>query len=90
MTVYVDQITTYSPTIIQGQARMWGNQWSHLWTNGDIEELHIFAEAIGLKREWFQPHHIFDHYDIVPSRRDRALRAGAVFITTREFLRRER
>jgi hypothetical protein len=36
----------------------------HLATNGPIEELHEFAQSIGLKREWFQDHPRHPHYDV--------------------------
>lgn len=35
---------------------------THL-TSTDMEELHAFAESVGLKREWFQDHRI-PHYDV--------------------------
>lgn len=39
----------------------------HLATDGSIEELHIFAQSIGLKREWFQSHPRHPHYDVFGS-----------------------
>lgn len=52
----------------------------HLATDGDdLEELHTFAERIGLRRAWFQPKSS-PHYDLVPSKRAAALAAGAVFV----------
>lgn len=58
----------------------------HLVTDGDIEEFHIFAEKIGLKREWFQDHR-HPHYDCMTDyMRRRAWRMGAVKVTTRELI----
>lgn len=50
----------------------------HMFTDSaDIEELHAFAARLGMKREWFQPHAIAPHYDLVKSRRDLAVQLGA-------------
>lgn len=50
-----------------------------MWADTE-EELHEMADKIGLKREWFQPYpeHSIPHYDLVPSRRLRAIKLGAV------------
>ena len=37
------------------------------------------AEAIGMRQSWFQPGGTLDHYDLVKSKRDHALRLGAIF-----------
>lgn len=86
MTVYVDNFRV--------PARVGGirGRWSHL-TATTQDELHAFAEKIGLKRSWFQakckygkcepcPHW---HYDVTDSKRDEAIRAGAVAVDLREF-----
>lgn len=52
----------------------------HLFTDGEIEELHLFAEKIGMKRAWFQNHRI-PHYDLTPQRRRVAVAAGAKELT---------
>lgn len=54
MAVYVDGMRDYGRRI--GRA---GPHWSHLMADTP-EELHEFAQAIGLRRDWFQG----DHYDI--------------------------
>lgn len=46
-------------------------------------ELHAMAAAIGARREWFQG----DHYDLSVSRKDDAIRRGAIEITMREAVR---
>lgn len=43
------------------------------------EELHLFAEKIGLKRSWFQG----DHYDVSNSMGAKAIKAGAEPIDVR-------
>lgn len=70
MTVYVDDVRI-----------PWkGKRWSHL-TADTLDELHAFAEAIGLKRAWFQESSTrpeAHHYDVTDSKRDEAILAGAV------------
>ena len=44
-----------------------------------IEELHAMADAIGLRREWFQDKKT-PHYDICQSKRALAIIAGAIEI----------
>jgi hypothetical protein len=72
--------------------------WGH-WTGGGhlqadtAEELHAFAAAIGMRREWFQsrpgrPDR--DHYDLTRTRRDAAILAGAIRETAREGVVRRR
>lgn len=56
----------------------------HMFTdNPDLEELHAFAQRMGLKREWFQPHRIAPHYDLTPSRRATAVTLGAIEVDRR-------
>lgn len=50
-----------------------------------LQELHVFAAYLGLRREWFQGHSRHLHYDLTsPKKLTRALRLGAVRVTTRE------
>lgn len=55
-----------------------------------VEELHQLAESIGLKRDWFQTKTRWLHYDLTASRRALALRAGAVEVSTKEYIIRMR
>jgi hypothetical protein len=69
MTVYVDEAI-----------HPWrGRLWAHLFST-DLDELHAFAERLGLQRGWFQrpPKASWPHYDVVEGRRFQALRLGAV------------
>jgi hypothetical protein len=52
-----------------------------------LDELHKFAEGIGLKREWFQNRRGYPHYDLVASVRRRAVAAGAVELSCMELIR---
>ena len=81
--IYVDELVDYT-----GITRLKYKRWCHLWTNGDIEELHKFAQSIGLQRRWFQDKTLA-HYDLVPSKRRIALNKGAESITLQEYYRRK-
>ena len=83
--VYVDEFRLWLPT----QPRPFHQGSSHL-TADTVDELHSFAARIGMKRSWFQDHPLLKHYDLVRSRRERALVLGAVFVPMREQLRRRR
>lgn len=48
------------------------------------EELHAFAEKIGMKRSWFQSGRVA-HYDLTEARRARAVEFGAQELTRREL-----
>lgn len=63
-----------------------GHQWCHLWAD-DTAQLHALAEKIGLRREWFQDKKDFPHYDLTPSRRVAAIKAGAREVSLRQWLR---
>lgn len=62
---------------------------SHLMADTP-EELHAFAERVGLRRRWFQAHPRLWHYDLTATRRERAVALGAVQLGTREAVRRAR
>ena len=66
---------------------MWpkrGRYWAHLVSDESHEELHAFAERLGLPPRAFHR----DHYDIPAELRERALELGARSVTSRELLRR--
>lgn len=69
--IYVDEIRDYGAK----------GKWCHMWTDGDITALHLFAAAIGLKRSWLHESHgisgEFPHYDLTPPKRKLALEYGA-------------
>lgn len=54
-----------------------------------IDELHQFAQQLGLKRNWFQPNTI-PHYDLTKNMRMKAVRYGAIEIDDQELIRRVR
>ncbi len=85
MSVYVDELVTYPLDMIQPIARRWGRSWCHL-TADTLDELHAFADRLGLRRTWFQDHSV-PHYDLLPSKRALALAMGALFKSAREQAR---
>lgn len=57
----------------------------HLFTDGDLKELHEFAGRLGLDREFFQLSESMKipHYDLVFSLRKRAIEFGAIPVDCR-------
>lgn len=63
-----------------------GRRWAHLVSDTSYDELHAFAQDLGLPRLGFQG----DHYDVTAEVRERALAAGAVPVAARELVTRLR
>lgn len=59
-----------------------GRLWCHLLADS-LEELHSFANELGLKPEWFQKKARFPHYDVTENLREKALKLGAVAANNR-------
>ncbi len=80
--IYVDELVDYS------KWTRWPapDLWCHMVTDGHIDELHHFAERIGLRRERFQGHPSHPHYDLRPDKRALALQMGAKEATIREVV----
>ncbi|MBW0447950.1 DUF4031 domain-containing protein [Paraburkholderia phenoliruptrix] len=66
-----------------------GRQWCHLVADS-LDELHRFAESIGLKRGWFQARASLPHYDVTVEVRDVALSRGAMQVDRRTLVLRGR
>ncbi len=88
MAIYIDELMTFPDVAIKPGIRHLGNQWCHMACDGDLEELHAFAERLGMQRRWFQDHRLVPHYDLTPTKRALAVEAGAIQITSSEFVRR--
>jgi hypothetical protein len=56
--------------------RWHGREWNHLDADS-LDELHAFADKLGLRRSWFQSKTLYPHYDVTTSVRTRALAMGA-------------
>jgi hypothetical protein len=76
MTVLVDPAREYPDTGLPF------SRWCHAVSDASFEELHRFADALGIPRRLFQG----DHYDLPEHLRARALELGAEPVTTRELL----
>lgn len=63
-----------------------GQRWSHLVSDSDYDELHVFAARLGLQRSWFQG----DHYDLPDRLWDEAVALGAHQVSSRDLVRRLR
>ena len=61
-----------------------GRRWAHLVSDLSHDELHAFAERLGLPPRAFHR----DHYDLPAELRDAALELGAAPVTSRELVRR--
>ena len=87
MTIYVDPLHKYrlTPDVLRDR---YGDTWCHMGTDGSVEELHAFAKAIGLRRGWFQDVAKIPHYDLIPSKREEAIKQGAKEVSTIEFIER--
>ena len=52
-----------------------------------LDELHEFAARLGMRRRWFQPGRgRHPHYDLVKSRRDKAVALGALEVSGRDLV----
>ena len=52
-----------------------------------LDELHEFAARLGMRRGWFQSGNgRHPHYDLVKSRRDRAVALGALEVSGRDLV----
>lgn len=77
MTVYVDALRKTTPV----RGRWPYAQGAHLLADG-LDELHMFAARLGMRRAWFQPGtpSSVPHYDLSPARHAHALVLGAELV----------
>lgn len=61
-----------------------GRMWSHLASDSSYEELHVFAQDLGIPVRGFDG----DHYDIPAELYEAAVTAGAVPVRSRELVER--
>jgi 8-oxo-dGTP pyrophosphatase MutT (NUDIX family) len=57
-------------------------RWSHIVSDDSLDELHVFAQGLGIPRRGFHG----DHYDLPEEYYEDALAAGAVPVSSRELL----
>ena len=59
----------------------------HLISDTSEDELHAFAQKMGLKRRWFQNKPDHPHYDLTTKRaQERAIAAGAKLVTGKDIV----
>lgn len=75
-------------TILIDEARWWfrDQRWCHLVSDTSLDELHAFADRVGIPRRGFQG----DHYDVPERYRAEMVAAGAHEVESRELVRRLR
>jgi hypothetical protein len=71
----------------RGPFRYWHRRCGHLVSDSSLEELHVFAASLGLRREWFQQKSV-PHYDLTGPHYELALERGAILVSSREIVRR--
>lgn len=64
----------------------YGRLWSHLASDSSYDELHRFAQSLGIPQRGFDR----DHYDIPAERYDAVVDAGAAPVSSRELIERLR
>lgn len=74
MTVYVDNMRMRARV-----GRVTAN-WSHMMADS-LDEPLTFADRLGLRREWLQDKASGVHFDVTDTKRDEAIRLGAVPIS---------
>lgn len=84
MTILVDDLTDYPETMVGSKAKKHGTRWCHMVSDASLDELHTFAARIGLRLEWGQR----GHYDLTPGMREKAVRAGAEEVSSRDLVKR--
>jgi hypothetical protein len=87
--VYVDRVRDYGATEVVkdyvGRKRARA-RWCHMIADSEAE-LVAFAKRLGLRAEWLQHGGTPKvHFDIVPTKRDLAIRMGALSVDDRAFL----
>lgn len=79
--VYVDQLKQH------GGVGFFKNRKScHMWAD-NLVELHTMAMWIGMRSEWFQNDPRLPHYDLVDTRRKKAVKLGAKEVTRLELIK---
>jgi hypothetical protein len=85
-TMYVDDIQEYDTDFTR---RVRKKRWSHLATDGTEAELVAFAVRIGCAASWIQHQgRPTVHFDLTPAMRARAIKAGAIPLSSMELARR--
>jgi hypothetical protein len=85
MAVYVDKLKHYPIEMVEASAKRWGTRWCHCWADTP-EELLLFCHKAGWPESWIQKRGKPGmHIDLVISKREMALRLGAVEMSFRDW-----
>ncbi|MFT3763357.1 MAG: DUF4031 domain-containing protein [Pseudoxanthomonas sp.] len=69
------------PVYVDDPFTLWrGQRWAHLMAD-TLEELHAFAQGLGIPRRAFQDKVSGAHYDLPEPLRDEALAKGAIAVS---------
>ena len=83
MTIYVDELEAYG-WILRGKKV----ESCHMFSDEiDLSELHVIAGRIGMQKRWFQDKPSCPHYDLIESKRNAAIAAGAIPVNREEGCR---
>lgn len=86
--IYIDPLQYYPETMIRSaRARRYGNYWSHVWADSE-EELRELMRQLKIPTNWLQhagTRHF--HIDVTPHKRELIIKAGAVEMTRRAYLK---
>jgi len=82
--IYVDELRTYLK--VKPDAKKHGEKWCHLWAD-DLDELLSFAQELNLNVKWLQESSTVKHFDLVPSKRVKAIEYGAKIQSLRDWLK---
>lgn len=89
MSVYVDSLMQHGLASYHGPgaaqaARVGakhGHRWCHLFADSPQELLEFAVKKLGMQAAWFQRDNDAGHFDLVPPRRAKAVKLGAVEVT---------
>ncbi len=79
MTVYVDPLIQTAPSM------KWPYHQACHMVADSLNELHMMAGRLGLRRRWFQGNSTLPHYNLTANKRNLALRLGAREITYQQM-----
>lgn len=85
MSVYIDSIKNYPPEAFKDKrVRNISTQWCHMIADTKIELIEM-ARQIGMKEKWVQDTDP-NHFDLTPTRRESAIKNGAISLNRKEFI----
>lgn len=86
MAVYVDRANIPYPRSAPGGKKPFRQMKMCHMAADSLDELHAMADKIGMKREWFQGHTRYPHYDINLTKKTLALKEGAIEVSSKELV----